>query len=743
MTKRGRLAGIIYRNNENYYTVGVFENDDEMEQFTCVGNMPEVVEGLTYDIEGEWRTGRYGEQFYASGIVEVRPDTRESILSFLESGVIKGVRRKTAENIVKVFGTKTLEMLENYPEKLTAVDGIGKVTAKKIADSYKKHNDFARVAMFFADYGISSDYALKMYSVYKDDTIEKVKENPYRLVNEIKGFGFKKADYIAKQLGYDHSSAFRIESGIKYALSMEAERGNTYVPYDDFRYNVVNMLDVPGEAVDEAARALAIERKVVLTNCGGGLAIYLYDFYKAETNVASRLIALNDSEVKPVMKDIDGLILRSEADAGITLSKSQRSAVKAAVSNGVCVITGGPGTGKTTIINTIIDVLEGAGFDVALAAPTGRAAKRMTEASGREAKTIHRLLEYTYSDGGDRMQFGRDHDNPLEENVVIIDEMSMVDIMLMDALTDALQPSTRLIMVGDSDQLPSVGAGHVLGDIIESEVIYTEKLTEIFRQAGESMIVVNAHRINQGELPFLNEKDGDFFMLRRSDDASVLDTILSLCSKRLPSYYTQLDPVRDIQVLTPVKKGTVGTFTLNENLQLILNPPAADKPEHRFGNKIFRKNDKVMQIKNNYTREWRSLYTAGEGNGVFNGDIGFITDIDEDKAVITVAFDNEKYSEYNFSDVNEIELAYAMTVHKSQGSEFPVVVMPVSSFPPVLANRNLLYTGVTRAKQGLVLVGSPAYLMAMVKNDKSDKRYTSLAEELQKSLKVSGPVDVK
>ena len=737
MSKRGRLAGMIFRNDENYFTVAVFENDEEMEQFTGVGNMPDAVEGLTYDIEGEWRRSRYGDEFHVRSLTEVKPDSREAILSFLQSGIFKGVRKKAAENIVHIFGTKTLDIIANDPQKLTAVDGVGKVTAAKIAESYKEHNDFAETALFFAEYGISAELAMKMYKIYGSETIEKIKENPYRLVNDVRGFGFRKADQIAALLGCDHESDFRIRSGIRFSLNSAAGSGSTYIPYDRFRLDTASMLDVSSELVDEAAQNMAVERELVLTNIDGELVVYSYLYYRAETNVASRLISMSERKIPPVMSDIDGLILRSEADAGIKLSESQRSAVKAAVSNGVCVITGGPGTGKTTIINTIIDVLEGCGFDVALAAPTGRAAKRMSEASGREASTIHRLLEYNFSDDDSRMYFGRDHDDPLEQEVVIIDEMSMVDIMLMDALTDALAPNTRLIMVGDADQLPSVGAGRVLGDIIDSEVVYTVKLTEIFRQAGESMIVVNAHRINEGSYPFLNEKGGDFFMLERNDEGAVLETILSLCSNRLPAYYKDLDPIKDLQVLTPIRKGTVGIYTLNDSLQQRLNPPSDGRSERRFGNRTFRAGDKVMQIKNNYEREWRSLSSVREGRGVFNGDIGFIVDVDEENGLITVEYDNDRYVDYDFSDAGEIELAYAMTVHKSQGSEFPVVIMPISAFPPMLANRNLLYTGVTRAKRGLVLVGSQRRLMAMVDNNRSDKRYTGLCAELRKSLKIS------
>ena len=494
------------------------------------------------------------------------------------------------------------------------------------------------------------------------------------------------------------------------------------------------MLEVSSEDIRDMSEQLVIDGFVRLEQLDGTHVIYLSAYFEAENNVARRLYHFQQAAVKPVKSNIEEMIRVSENSTGIHLSSNQQEAVLSCAENGVCVITGGPGTGKTTIINTIIDVFETCGFRVAIAAPTGRAAKRISETSGRPAVTIHRLLEYYYSEDSESMNFGKNEENPLEYDVVIIDEMSMVDILLMDALTEAVVSGTRLILVGDSDQLPSVGAGNVLRDIVSSEIIHTVRLTEIFRQAQESMIVVNAHRINRGEYPFCNEKEKDFFMMRRNSEASVLATIKELCSRRLPAYYSDCDPVRDIQVLTPVRKGTLGIYNMNKELQAILNPPSPEKDEKELQNRIFRVGDKVMQIKNNYRLEWKRSDNFLDGEGVYNGDIGFVRNIDFEDNKITVVFDDVKYVEYEFQQAEELELAYAMTVHKSQGSEFSVVIMPMAYFPPMLANRNLLYTGVTRGKKGVVLVGSERMMHAMIDNNRIDERYSGLGMKLRKFL---------
>ena len=733
--KRGRLVDIIFRNEENFYTVAVIEDDDEMEQFTAVGNIPTAKCGMTFLFQGEWKNHpTYGEQFAFYDCREEVPKGEAGIKEFLASGVIKGIGPKMAEAIVKKFGEATLDIIEKEPERITEVDGIGAAKAKVIVEGYRTHREFAEISVFFAGYGISASYAMRMYKIYGADTVRAVMENPYRLITEIRGIGFRQADEIAAKLGIERESEYRLTSGIRYLLGRYAAAGNTYVPFRAFCEEAARMLEVSSEDIRDMSEQLVINGFVRLEQLDGTHVIYLSADFEAENNVARRLYHFQQAAVKPVKSNIEEMIRVSENSTGIHLSSNQQEAVLSCAENGVCVITGGPGTGKTTIINTIIDVFETCGFRVAIAAPTGRAAKRISETSGRPAVTIHRLLEYYYSEDSESMNFGKNEENPLEYDVVIIDEMSMVDILLMDALTEAVVSGTRLILVGDSDQLPSVGAGNVLRDIVSSEIIHTVRLTEIFRQAQESMIVVNAHRINRGEYPFCNEKEKDFFMMRRNSEASVLATIKELCSRRLPAYYSDCDPVRDIQVLTPVRKGTLGIYNMNKELQAILNPPSPEKDEKELQNRIFRVGDKVMQIKNNYRLEWKRSDNFLDGEGVYNGDIGFVRNIDFEDNKITVVFDDVKYVEYEFQQAEELELAYAMTVHKSQGSEFSVVIMPMAYFPPMLANRNLLYTGVTRGKKGVVLVGSERMMHAMIDNNRIDERYSGLGMKLRKFL---------
>lgn len=733
--KTGRLAEIIFRNEENFYTVAVIENDEELDQFIAVGNIPSAKCGMAFSFTGDWKTHpSYGEQFAFVNCSEIMPKNRTGIAAFLASGVIRGIGPKKAADIVNHFGEQTLEMLEKEPHRLTEISGIGKATADAAAASYKAHREFAEISLFFSNYGIAASYAMKMYKLYGSDTVKAVMANPYRLITDIRGIGFAQADLIASKLGLSHDSEFRISSGIRFVLQRHAFNGNTYVPFKEFCEETSSVLEVSSDIVRELAEQLAFEDVTRIENIDGRTVIYPVVYHRAESGVAGKLYRMHNADIRPVKKQIDGLIDRSQAENGIILSENQREAVKSCAENGVCVITGGPGTGKTTIINTIINVFENSGFSVAIAAPTGRAAKRITETSGKPAVTIHRLLEYYYSEDEDSMNFGRTEENPLDEDVIIIDEMSMVDIMLMDALTDAVPPGRRLIMVGDADQLPSVGAGNVLRDIINSEIINTVKLTEIFRQAQESMIVVNAHRINKGEYPFCNEKEKDFFMLSRANEASVLNTIKELCSTRLPKFYSDCDPIRDIQVLTPTRKGMLGTYSLNSELQAVLNPPSKLKPEKELQGRIFRTGDKVMQIKNNYQMAWKRSDNFMEGEGIFNGDIGFVVAVDTEDNRLHVVFDDVKHVEYDFTQTEELELAYAMTIHKSQGSEFPVIVMPMTHFPPMLAGRNLLYTGVTRGKQSVVLVGSERYLHNMVDNNRTDERFSGLAARLRNFL---------
>jgi exodeoxyribonuclease V alpha subunit len=575
---------------------------------------------------------------------------------------------------------------------------------------------------------------MRLYKVYGSDTIKTIEENPYQLIDDVFGIGFRKADRIAQLLGVPGNDPQRIRSGIRYTLWAHINEGHTFVPQKQLCELAGDLLDISAEEVYETIVQMAFEGDLQVENLEGRAVVYLLPYFMAEQKVCRKLIELDRTDLKPIRGDMDELIRLTERQTGIELSENQKRAVKIAMESGVAVITGGPGTGKTTIINTIMTIFQYNDFSTAIAAPTGRAAKRITETSGYEASTIHRLLEYCYSEGEDSMRFGKNEENPLRFDAVIIDEASMIDIMLMKGLLDAIPAGTRLIIVGDADQLPPVGAGNVLRDIIESEVISSVKLTEIFRQAKESFIVVNAHKINKGEYPDINERDKDFFLLHRKSEKEMLATILDLCARRLPSYFDDCDPLRDLQVLTPVRKGLLGCENLNKELQKILNPPCPGVKEKRFGDRLFREGDKVMQIKNNYQLEWKRFYDFTDGQGVFNGDCGFIHTIDNEFNEITVVYEDNKYVTYDVTNLDELELAYAVTVHKSQGSEFPVIIMPVSWFPPVLATRNLLYTAVTRAKDAVILVGSEDKMRAMVDNNRILERYSGLKPRLKQFL---------
>ena len=733
--KQGTIAEIIFHNSENGYTVAIFET--ETDAFTVVGNLPAVTAGRSYILQGEFTTHPvYGEQFSIKSFEEVMPSTEDGIREFLASEAMKGIGRKTAAAIVSVFGTDTLRVIEEEPHRLTDVPGIGKKTAERISLAFGKHREFASIVLYLQQFGINAEYAMKLYRVYGSGTIEAVKENPYRLVEDIFGVGFKKADKIADRMGVARDDEFRIKSGVKFTLSYFAGEGNTFLPQDMLCEKAGQLLDLPIELIEEQLIDMAFEGDIYIEKLDGRNAVFLAAYYLAEQNVCKCLSAINDAQLKPVAGGIDRLISRTENATGIYLSENQKHAVKTSLQMGVSIITGGPGTGKTTIINTIINILEESGLKTAIAAPTGRAAKRITETSGHYASTIHRLLEYYFSESENMMRFGKTKEDPLDYDAVIVDEASMIDLILMNGLVSAIRPGTRLVIVGDADQLPSVGAGNVLRDMISSEYIYSTKLTEIFRQAKESMIVVNAHRINHGEYPDCNAKGKDFFLLRRSAEKEMLETIKTLCLKRLPDYYSDISPTADIQVLTPVRKGLLGSINLNRELQDVLNPPCAELEEKQFGDRIFREGDKVMQIKNNYQMTWKNLEDFTEGEGVFNGDVGVIHHVDREFNEVTVVYDEVRYVTYNFNQLDELELAYAITVHKSQGSEFPIVIMPVSWFPPVLATRNLLYTGVTRGKRAVVLVGSENKLDAMVDNDRINERFSGLGVRLSRIMEM-------
>ncbi len=729
----GRLVEIIFQNEGNGYLVGIL--DCEEEEVTIVGCLPALKEGEVIAAKGNWIVHPvYGRQLDVKEYRHVQPSTREGILNYLSSGVIKGIGKKMAERIIDHFGTDALEIIQYAPQRLTEVSGIGESKAETIAEAFEEQRELREIILFFSQYGITPSYAVRIYKKYKEMAIAYIQENPYRLADEISGIGFKKADQIARAMGISLNSKYRIHSGIKYMLGTFHGEGHTYAPGDILIDRTRELLSVEESEVVEGLQELALKQKIQLERQDEEIIVYSMPYFYAETNTCNKLIELSQVELEPLEIDVDYEIESIEKEDGIALATNQKEAIRQSIENGIIVITGGPGTGKTTIINTLIKVFGKLKKKILLAAPTGRASKRMTEATGKEAKTIHRLLEMGYSDDDDGMLFQRNEENPLPADIIIIDEVSMVDIMLMNSLLKAISVGTRLIFVGDVDQLPSVGAGNVLRDIIDSKIIKVVRLNEIFRQAEESMIVVNAHKINKGEYPILNHKDKDFYFMSRSRSEDILNTIIGLVKERLPRHY-KFDPIKDIQVLTPMKKGEVGSINLNKELQNYLNPPDKYKREKELREKVFRVGDKVMQIKNNYTLKWASLDPDTEerqGEGVFNGDMGYIQHINPEAQELTVFFDDNRSVVYTYTQLDELELAYAITIHKSQGSEFPVVVMPVTWGPPMLLTRNLLYTAITRARSLVVLVGTENYLNLMVNNNKIVERYSGLGIRLKK-----------
>ena len=586
--------------------------------------------------------------------------------------------------------------------------------------------------MFFQEYGISPAYSAKIYKAFGANTIEEIRANPYKLANEIFGIGFKTADKIAMNIGVDLKSSFRVCSGIKYVLSQVASSsGHTYYPDYLLKEYTSKLLEVEIENINDAVVSLLFDKSIYIEKDEGFDRVYLSPYFFAEIGVSRMLYELSNVDFKGDLSDFEDKISEVQAEEDITLAEKQKNAIKEALTNGVMVITGGPGTGKTTIIKSIIKLLHGEGYEVVLAAPTGRAAKRMSEATGFEAKTIHRLLEIGFMGPDDELKFQRIESNPIDADVIIIDEVSMVDILLMNHLLKAISPGTRLILVGDVDQLPSVGPGNVLKDIISSNMIKTVKLNEIFRQAEESMIIVNAHRINKGDSPYLNAKDKDFFFMPRNNGAEIIRTVIELSSKRLPNTYGY-DPLKHIQVLTPTRKGAVGVTNLNIELQKVLNPDSRQKNEKTYRGFTFREGDRVMQVKNNYNLKWEKPGQPNiEGVGVFNGDMGIVQKIDNEDQSITVLLDDEKVIEYDFGILDELEPAYAITIHKSQGSEFPVVILPLFPGPQILMTRNLLYTAITRARGLVILVGVKSVLNEMIGNEKETLRYSSLSKKLR------------
>lgn len=726
----GVVEEIIFRNEQNGYTV--LELSTQGLVVTAVGYMPYVNIGERIKIEGEWvEHPDYGEQIRVLNYETLAPTTLEGIEKFLSSGLIPGIGPVTARKIVKKFGVDSLNIIETAPERLKEIKGLSDEKIKRICEAYEMQKGIKEVMVFLQGYGISTAMAIKIYKEYGNNAIEIIKQNPYRLADDIFGIGFKTADKIAENLGVDPHSLYRISSGTRYVLMQYAANGHTYVPKELLKKEAASLLEVSEEEVEDSFVLLVQNEKIhIETFEDDTVGIYYIPYYIAELHTAERLFNMTLMENEDLGIDVQKEIRNFEKETGILLAENQKLAVEEAVKNSVVVITGGPGTGKTTIINCIIRIFEKAGKKVALAAPTGRAAKRITEATGKEAKTIHRLLEYTYSEEEGK-GFNKNEKDPLKYDVIIVDEASMVDILLMNALLKALPIGAKLILVGDADQLPSVGAGNVLRDIIDSGIVKVIRLKEIFRQQKQSLIVVNAHKINNGEYPTYNDKNSDFFFINANTQEDILKTILELVTNRLPKAYG-FHPINDIQVLTPMRKGIIGVHNLNLELQKALNPHDKTKAEKIMKEFVFRVGDKVMQIKNNYKIKWKK--GDEEGEGVFNGDIGIIQSIDEELQELTVYFDDEKFVTYDFSDLNELNLSYAITVHKSQGSEFPVVIMPITYGPPMLLTRNLLYTAVTRAKKLVILVGQEKYLKFMIDNNRISKRYSGLLSRLKKAL---------
>jgi len=724
ITIEGIVETVVFRNDDNGYTICKLRCDKEV--VTIVGTIPFINESQEYSVQGEWTVHpKFGKQFKIESIHEIIPTTTSGIEKYLASGVIEGIGKVTAKKIVEFFGEDTIKILDSNIEKLEEIPGIGKKRINTIMKSYLEQRVTKDIIIFFQSYGITVNMAMKIYKKFGVNCINIVKDNPYILTEYISGIGFRTADSIAKSLGIEKDSLFRIKSGVIYIINEFCAIGNTFIPMDRLRDKGMKLLEINSEKFDEGVYELIIDGKIKVEVVDNIDAVYNMSYLYLEMSVTRKIVELATTNYDKLSLNVNEKINDFESKANIKLANSQKEAIEGAFFNGIEVITGGPGTGKTTIINCIVSIFESLGLKVFMAAPTGRAAKRMAEATGREAKTIHRLLEIgSYSE--EEVDEIENETSAIECDVLIVDEASMVDISLMNALLKVMQVGTRIIIVGDVDQLPSVGPGNVLRDIIESDAVKVVRLNEIFRQGQESMIVQNAHLINEGKMPILNTKNSDFYLERAADSEVMLEKIIGLVKTRLPKFNVEWDSVRDIQVLSPMRKGIMGIDNLNIQLQQVLNPKSKDKDEVEIKDMIFRVGDKVMQIKNNYTLKWSKNNSSEEGKGVFNGDVGYITEINEDEDKITVCFEDDKIVEYEESDLDEITLAYAVTIHKSQGSEFPVVIMPMFMGPPLLMNRNLLYTGITRAKKLVVLVGNSKVVEFMKDNNRSFERYSGL-----------------
>ena len=736
----GYVESIIFRNSDNGYTVMDFVADEEL--ITCVGNFPVVGEGENLVIRGEYTNHpNYGRQFKVSGYDVVAPTDEVSMERYLGSGAIRGLGPKLAARIIKKFGADTFKIIEDDPERLAEVKGISLKKAMEISDQIVGAKDIRNAMIFMDKYGIHGNMAINIYNRFQNEIYNVIQGNPYRLADEVSGVGFKKADEIANLVGIKVDSEFRVKSGIMYVLGQAASMGHTYLPIERLEKMSADLLKVDASVIETQIMNLSMDRKIIMKKGDDGVRqVYSRIFYRMEEAIAGMLAELN-VRYSVEQNDLDKSIRAVEIEEDIQLDDLQKAAVSEAMKQGLFILTGGPGTGKTTTIRTMIRLFEDEGYDIFLAAPTGRAAKRMSEATCHDARTIHRMLEVTgkISDEDDSVntpRFDRNEDNPLECDVIIIDEMSMVDVSLMYSLLKAISPGTRLILVGDVNQLPSVGPGNVLKDLLDQESFSSLCLEKIFRQAQESDIVVNAHKIHQGERVILDNKSRDFFFLKRDNADAIISVILTLVKEKMPKYVDA--GISDIQVLTPTRKGLVGVERLNIILQKYLNPESPEKKEWKGETRIFREGDKVMQIRNNYQLEWEVIgnynLQVEKGLGVFNGDVGIIKKINDYDKSLVVEFDEGRQVTYPFKDLDELELAYAITIHKAQGSEYPAVVIPVMEGPRMLMNRNILYTAITRAKKCVTLVGDADVFNSMIDNTSQAARYSGLGARLDEQL---------
>ena len=734
MELTGTVKAIIYRSEDTGFTVLELTNEAG-EDMTAIGEMPLAGVGERVELTGQWTEHKtYGRQFRAETCKTLAPATLTALKNYLASGLIKGVGESTAQAIVQTFGMETLDVLEKEPARLAEVPGIGQIRAQTIGASYGAQLGLRDIMLGLQKYGVTIGQAMKLYKIYGELCLAKIEENPYRLIDDVEGIGFKTADAIARNGGVEPDAPYRLRAGLKYTLQWARQEGHTYLPREKLVEVAAGLLQAEIAPVERTLTELLLEGQLIQEQLPGEDGIFLPGMFRTEQDCALRLLRLQGQSAldNPFFRP-KAQIARLEQQLDITLAPAQRQAVELALKAGALVITGGPGTGKTTILRFVITLLEEMGTEYALCAPTGRAAKRMGEATGRDASTIHRLLEYSYGEGG----FGRNAENTLLADVVIVDEMSMVDVPLMAALLRALAPGTRLIMVGDSDQLPSVGPGNVLRDMVDSGQIPVVRLTEIFRQSGRSAIVTNAHLINEGQMPILEGLE-DFGFEPMEEQETVIRRLIALNSGKAAKLGAQ-EPLQDIQVLAPMKKGPLGVYNLNKRLQEALNPPAHKKKERKYGDVVFREGDKVMQIKNDYRLAWtRSLphQPPEMGEGVYNGDLGTIMSIDLYEQTLEVLFDDGRSAVYSFSMLEEMELAYCISIHKSQGSEFPIVLLPLLGGPPMLLNRNLLYTAVTRARHMVCILGRQSCIQQMVRNNQVKRRYSGLARFLcrQKEL---------